>query len=144
MEAINDQDKKVLDQDLWEREGECKPGCGACCRSMILPLDPRLASARTEDLEDFRRWARLHGVRIQITTYDLLDGRLPRVEAYLPIQCFWLDDDGRCIGHEAWLKGATAVEKPNMCKSFPQIPFDLRTIEDVCTYKFKRREDETT
>ena len=135
MEAVDDKDKRNLDPNLWIREGECKPGCGACCRTMILPLDPRLASAKKEDLEDFKWWASRHGIGIHITTYDLLDGRLPRVEAHLPIECKWLTEDGRCFSQH---------DKPMMCHSFPQIPFDLRTIEDVCTYSFERREDDKT
>ena len=107
------------DQDGWMREGECN-GCGACCRNLRLQVPPAyLASA------DAKNWLSLHGVRVE----KIGEGTF----AWMNLPCSQLTSENRCAIYWTPLRPAT-------CDSFPRTPADLIGIEDVCSYRFVRRQ----
>ena len=98
------------------RQGECTAGCGACCRVLLLQVNPAYW-----DREDARRWIELHGIQLV-----RLDGG---IYARIPLACEALTPDGLCR-----LFGMP--ERPGLCQRFPLGPRDLAGLEPVCTYTF--------
>lgn len=113
------------------RTGYCRRGCGACCESMILPLDLRII--QTPKFHDWRKWARLHGVDIKLRSWD--KQTVSDVLAFVPLSCAMLDSDTKdCIVYD---------HRPEMCRKGPVSlqEVELWGLEDVCTYKFEEATD---
>lgn len=104
---------------VWQRSGSCTAGCGACCRTMLLPLHPGMTLRA-----DYQRWAELHGVAFV--------QRNGVTWARLPLACQALTADGMCALHGQ-------PERPRMCADFPLAPSDLLELPE-CTYRFETHE----
>ena len=106
---------------LDRREGSCTVGCGACCRFLVLQVNPQYIQN-----EDIRRWIELHGIRLQER-----DGAC---WAYIPTPCSALTPEGTCslFGQEG---------RPRVCEVYPTSQAQLDELhefvgEEVCTYRF--------
>lgn len=116
-------DEEILSPDgKWLRTGGCTVGCGACCRFIVLPLDPRICHASVDRVADWIKWLKLHGVEVTMSGDWLA--------AKIPLACHELQPDGTC--------GVYGTDKrPNMCNAYPKQPLDLEGVEDVCTYRWE-------
>ena len=97
----------------------CTPGCGACCRWIVLQVNPQY------DNPDIARWIGLHGIRLQRR-----DGG---IFAYIPTPCSALGGDGMCTIYE---------ERPEVCRIFPTSEAEVAMVDEyvgekVCTVKFE-------
>ena len=102
------------------RTGECQVGCGACCRFLVLQVNPQYI-----EVDDVRRWIELHGIKLRMR-----DGGC---WATIPLPCSALEE-GRCS-----LYGSE--ERPKTCDVFPSSQADIDLVheftgEEVCTYRF--------
>ena len=104
------------------REGECTPGCGACCRFIRLQVNPQYMQS------DVRHWIELHGIRLR----EHGGG----VWAYVPLPCSALTPEGMC-----GLQGKP--ERPELCGVFPSGQWQLDELKFMgadCTYSFPQEE----
>ena len=106
---------------LDRREGSCTSGCGACCRFLVLQVNPQY-----RDQGDIQRWIELHGIR--------LVERGGYVWAYIPTPCSQLAPDGTCGIHET---------RPDVCREWPQSEAQIVELheyvgEEVCSYRFSQ------
>lgn len=115
-------DEEIISQDgKWHRTGGCTTKyCGACCRFLVLPLDPRIRLQPAEKLADFELWLRYHGIEM----YETGDW----LAVKLPIPCEKLTDEGQCGVYGT-------PDRPNLCSRIPRSPLDVEGIEE-CTYEF--------
>ena len=100
-----------------QRSGACTPGCGACCRWLLLQVNPAYAAA-----DDVAHWIALHGI-----TLLPLDGG---IYARIPLPCRELTPAGGCALFDD-------PRRPALCGRFPLGPRDLAGLTDVCTYAFE-------
>ena len=110
--------------DLYVRYGGCTRGCGACCREMIIPIDPALI--RRPAFHGWRQWLESHGgIRLLVERGAVL----------IPLQCDHLQEGGSCAVHDS-------PERPQMCARYPRHPQDV--LVDECTYGFVTVPDDIT
>lgn len=100
------------------RVGECKVGCGACCRDIWLEVAPVY-----HEEADLKHWLALHNVSV-----SQMNGR---TWAHIPVACSQLAEDGKCNAFGTPMR-------PQMCEDFPVFPEQIvmSQIGDVCTYRF--------
>jgi Fe-S-cluster containining protein len=97
----------------------CTPGCGACCRFLVLQVNPQYL-----ENADVARWVELHSIKLR--------RRGLGVFATIPLACDALTDEGMCSIHP---------DRPDVCRSFPQSEAAIDIIheevgQEVCTVKF--------
>ena len=102
------------------RTGFCSENCAACCRFLVLQVNPQYA-----ELEDVKRWVELHGIKLAI--------RNGACWAYIPTPCSAL------AGTQCSLYGTAA--RPKVCDDWPTSQADIDelhrfTEREICTYSF--------
>ena len=111
-----------------QREGSCLEGCAACCKFLVLQVNPAY-----HEQEDVRRWVELHGIRLEM--------RSGACWAYIPLPCSALQGT-KCGIYET---------RPDVCRTWPQSQADIIELErhvgqKVCGYSFaaggEQREEE--
>ena len=103
------------------REGFCKTGCGACCKFLVLQVNPQYYNS-----PDIKNWVELHGIR--------LVKRDGGVWAYIQATCRELQEDNSC-----GLYGKP--ERPNVCAEWPFNQAEINDLdafvgEKTCSYSF--------
>ncbi len=103
-----------------QRTGECTVGCGACCKFLILQVNPQYLDA------DRRRWIEMHDIRL----LEQGDGVWARIKA----TCQYLTIAGSC-------KVFGMPERPQTCAMFPVVQTDIDLVDEwagekVCSYAF--------
>lgn len=102
------------------RSGACTEGCAACCRSIVLQVNPQYGQQ-----EEVRAWIEWHGIKIEER-----DGAC---WATVSQPCKALTPEGKCslYGQE---------DRPLTCEYWPVSQSDIDKLEkpEVCTYKFER------
>ena len=101
-------------ETYWIKSGECKK-CGACCRHLILGLNPNDARDK-----DFCRFLALRGVKVH-----WFDGT---PYADLPVKCQALTSEGLCRVYE---------KRPRGCAVGPLNSWEPQ-LHKKCGYKFTR------
>lgn len=99
----------------WQRSGGCHADCGACCKYLMLPIDPE----RRPGFVHWDHWVKAHGIEII--------GSKVRV----PLPCQYLTWDNQCAVYDT-------EERPKMCVEGPRLPEDIKGLEDRCTYQWRR------
>jgi len=100
-----------------QRTGYCKENCAACCKFLVLQVNPQY-----HEQEDVKRWVELHGVRLEM--------RSGACWAYIPSPCSVLQET-KCGIYET---------RPEVCKTWPTSQADIdelhRYADAGCTYSF--------
>lgn len=103
-------------QQPVQRQGYCKEDCAACCKFLILQVNPQYKS------KDIRRWIESHGIELKEKDGGLF--------AYIPIPCTALDGT-KCLIYE---------DRPEVCRTWPQSQAEIETLKDYtneeCTFFF--------
>lgn len=133
--------------------GECRAGCGACCRHLYLPLPPHWGVQIIEDSDGRRLGVALpkglpdetiefYQARGLVVSPKRNWGFLPTVPDYsvaqnsghamlrLEYPCPRLTESGMCDVHGT-------ARQPKVCREYPTPMTDLASVADVCTVRIE-------
>lgn len=115
-------DKKGAQQQV-QRKGFCQEDCAACCKFIVLQVNPQYA-----EVADIKHWIELHDIKLVKR-----DGAL---WAYIPTPCSALD------GTRCSLYGT--ADRPKTCDIWPSSQAEIDTLkvftDQECSYSFSQEE----
>ncbi len=108
-----------------QRQGFCTEGCGACCRFLILQVNPQY-----NEVAEVKKWIELHGIKLRVDEQGAC-------WASIPLQCTELTAEGMC-----GLFGK--AERPKTCDVWPTSQATIDELDEyvgekVCTYEFREK-----